>query len=148
MTTEITMMMHIPVKVRMTPLKADDEAAFVDKCIAAPGACDNDLSEEENREWFRNIWRQQVRFQQLLLADSEHLAKFITYIAAEEITSGNLLSKAVGELEGVIEDAAQELGAVEHFDPPASMGLGSYDMLAQVIDAIALTIDKPTIERA
>lgn len=146
MEKELTMTMHIPVRVRMTVLTEDGEGAFVDQCMATPGACDNDLGDAGNRAWFANIWRQQVRFQQLLLSNSDHMAQFMGYLLAEEITHRELLRLKVGELEGVIEGAAQELEAEEHFFPAASLGLGSYDMLAQVVDACAVDIEQPIID--
>lgn len=143
---EIAATMRVPVKVRMTILDAADEAAFVDKCMAQPGNCDNDLSDSENREWFAKLWREQVRFQQLLLADPEHMAKYLAFVASEEIEYHNLLGKAVGDLENVVFAAADELDAVEHFDPPASYGVGCRDLLAQVLEGTKVTIEQPAVD--
>lgn len=78
-------LLTIPLEVDMTPLLMDDVDDFIDRNMSTPGNRDNGLSEQDNRDWFAKLWRSQVQLQQAMIADPARMAKFVQYIAADQI---------------------------------------------------------------
>lgn len=130
----------LPIRITMPRLTPDGEPAFVERCMAQPGNCDNDWSEAQNRAWFKEMWRQQVSFQAALLANPELLTGFIGYLALDPLSGGGLmdghyLSAATPSIDDVAEPIAAAIGQEDHFSPPIEYGVDTYTMLGEILGA-------------
>lgn len=144
-TKALTVTLQIPLTFRMKALQADQEQAYIDACMSYPGNCDNDLTERENQTWFRDMWQQQIRFQQALLNNPQQLASFLRYIALEKITSPSFFSTdkpflSAPEIEDVAAPIAESIDASEHFFQAASSGVDTGTMLSDLIEAIEVQL--------
>lgn len=139
-TKELKLTLQIPLTVKMQYLRPEQEQAFVSKCMAQPGNCDNDLSEAENKAWFSTMWRQQVRFQNALLENPEHLASFLRHVVLEKINTPLHFSDQPPflpspEIEVVVEPIVAAIDAADHFFPNAALGVDTWTMLSDLIES-------------
>lgn len=143
-TKSLSVTLQIPLHVSITPLQPDQEDAYVTHCMSQPGNCDNDLSESENRDWFRAIWKQQLRFQEALLMNPEYLTNFLRFIALEKLAAqGDVFGDsflAVPEIDDVIAPIVESIDAEKHFSPPASWGIDTEALLCDVLQAIDVCV--------
>lgn len=145
--------LNVPVRISFRTLDPEQEDSFVATCMAQPGNCDNDLSKEENRAWFAEIWRQQIRLQRALRDDPQFLRDFLWFVVLDRVCGAG---KGLGEvsriavagldLEEVIQLAAEAIGAVDHFFPSAALGVDTWSMVSDLLDAVTVEIDgRPAI---
>lgn len=144
-TKELNVTLQIPLHVTIKALPADQEEAYIATCMSHPGNCDNDLSEAENREWFREMWKQQLRFQEALLTNPPYLASFLCFIALEKLTAQLHFASETPfldtpELEDVAAPIAESIDAEAHFFPPASFGVDTWTMLSDLLQAIDVRV--------
>lgn len=140
MTTKLKFQLTIPIEIEMAHLLPGGEFQFVSACMKNPG---NDLSNEENRAWFSNLWREQVLFQQALLANPEYLARFAKYLVLEELENEQIPSAA---LEEVIRPIAEARNKLAHFSPVLEeTGVDTYTMLGEVIAAAKLSFGDASV---
>lgn len=140
MTTKIKLQLTIPIEIEMAHLLPGGEFQFVSACMKNPG---NDLSDEENRAWFSNLWREQASFQQELLANPEYLTRFAKYLVLEELENEQIPSAT---LEEVIRPIAETLNKLAHFSPVLEeTGVDIYTTLGEVIAAAKLWFDDPSV---
>ena len=81
---EFDVVLQIPLKVRIKLLDEAHESAFVDDCMAHPYNCENDWTAAQNRAWFREMWQQQIKFQQALLQNPDYFRSFIGFCALDQ----------------------------------------------------------------
>lgn len=138
-TKKLSMTLQIPLNVTINALQADQEEAYVERCMSQPGNCDNDLSESENRSWFRAVWTQQLRFQEALQRNPQYLASVLRYMALEKMAGQGLFGEpflAAPEIDDVIAPIAESINAEEHFCPPASWGVDTWTLLSDLLQGI------------
>lgn len=136
-TQELKLTLQIPLAVKMQPLQPEHEQAFISKCMET---CDNDLSDDENKAWFSAMWQQQIRFQQALQDNPEHLASFLRHVVLEKINAPLFFSTETPflpspALEDVVEPIAAELDAADHFFPDAALGVDTWTMLGDLLES-------------
>lgn len=136
---EFDVVLQIPLRVRMKLLDETQRNSFVDDCMAHPRNCDNDWTEPQNRAWFSEIWRQQIKFQRALLTNPEHLRSFLCYCALDQVATPSLLNEGgpflpIPDLENIASPIAEHIGARKHFLPPAHLGVTTGCMLSVLLD--------------